>query len=261
MQNNIFSTLFIGQNLIKLLRIDSTNNFLKKTLSNSEPLPEGTVIMADEQYAGRGQQEGIWKAEAGKNLTFSLFLKPHFLLPAQQFYLNIMISVAINQVIGELLGDDIKIKWPNDIYFRNKKLGGILIENNVTGHVIKSSVIGIGINVNQMAFEEDLADKATSICQILKKPLDLMPLLAALCKAIEQQYLHLRSGQYTKMTQNYVNSLYRFQELAAYQKDGKVFEGKIIGVDETGRLKMDVQGETQLFNFKEIQFLNHFDKK
>jgi len=257
LQNNIFSTLFVGQNLIKLTRVDSTNNFLKNLLSKSEPLPEGTVIMADDQFAGRGQQEGVWKAAPGKNLTFSLLLKPAFLSPAHQFLLNIMVSVAINQVLTRILGNDVKIKWPNDIYFQNKKLGGILIENNLTGNVIKTAVIGIGINVNQSSFEEDLADRACSVFQILQKNVNLTSLLAEICREIEGLYLALRAGKHNNMEQNYVNELYRLHTLAPYRKNNEVFEGMITGVTETGLLKMDINGQTHQFNFKEIVFLNH----
>ncbi|RYG09111.1 MAG: biotin--[acetyl-CoA-carboxylase] ligase, partial [Chitinophagaceae bacterium] len=158
MQNNTFSTLFVGQNLIKLSAVDSTNNFLKNLVSNSEPLPEGTVIMADDQYAGRGQQNNVWKAEPGKNLTFSLLLRPTFLRLNQQFLLNMAVSIAVNDVLGGLLGSTVSIKWPNDIYFRNLKMGGMLIENNIVGNGIKTAIIGIGSNVNQQNFEAELTD-------------------------------------------------------------------------------------------------------
>ena len=161
MQNNTFSTLFVGQNLIKLSSVDSTNNFLKSLVSNSEPLPEGTVIMADDQYAGRGQQNNIWKAEPGKNLTFSVLLKPTFLPLSQQFLLNMVVSTAINNALSHFLSDGLSVKWPNDIYFRDQKIGGVLIENTIVGNDIKTAIIGIGINVNQQHFEAELTVKAT----------------------------------------------------------------------------------------------------
>src|ERR1700744_4814140 len=95
LQNNTFSGLFVGQNLVALTEVDSTNNFLKEALANSTPLIEGTVIMAESQYAGRGQQQNKWNSEPGKNLTFSLLLKPTFLPVNQQFNLTIAISVGI----------------------------------------------------------------------------------------------------------------------------------------------------------------------
>ena len=129
MQNSIFSTLFIGQNLVKLSEVNSTNTYLKELVSKSEPLIEGTVIMADHQFAGRGQKDNIWYSQAGKNLTFSIYLKPSSLAVSKQFILNMVICLGIVDALKPILGNDSKIKWPNDIYFKNNKLGGILIEN------------------------------------------------------------------------------------------------------------------------------------
>ena len=140
MQNNTFSTLFVGQNLIKLKEVDSTNNFLKDLVSKSEPLAEGTVIMADNQFAGRGQQESVWETQAGKNISTSIYLKPSFLPLSKQFYLNIAVSLAVSDALSCFVQEGIKVKWPNDMYYQNKKLGGILIENTLTGNSIKSSV-------------------------------------------------------------------------------------------------------------------------
>ena len=257
MQNNTFSTLFVGQNLIKLPAVDSTNNFLKNLLSNSEPLPEGTVIMADNQFAGRGQQDSIWKVEPGKNLTFSILLKPFFLPLDKQFLLNMAVSIAINNALTSILGEKTFIKWPNDIYFRNQKLGGVLIENTIVGSVIKNAIIGIGINVNQQHFEEELTSKATSVFQILQKDVNLMGLLAEICKGLESLYLQLRAGKHNILKENYVDRLYQLNTPASYQKDDGVFEGIIKGVSDAGLLQIDKQGERLQFNFKELTFLTH----
>lgn len=257
MQNNTFSTLFVGQNLIKLSAVDSTNNFLKSLVSNSEPLPEGTVIMADDQYAGRGQQNNTWKAEPGKNLTFSVLLKPTFLPLSQQFLLNMAVSIAINNALSTFLGEELNIKWPNDIYFRDQKIGGVLIENTIIGNDIKTAIIGIGINVNQQDFEAELTVKATSMFQILQKNVNLTLLLAEICSALESLYLQLRAGKYNNLKQNYVDKLYQLNKSALYQKDGEVFEGYIRGVTDTGLLQMDTPNGKREFNFKEIVFLNH----
>lgn len=256
MQNNTFSTLFVGQNLIKLSAVDSTNNFLKRLVSNSEPLPEGTVIMADDQYAGRGQQNNVWKVAPGKNLTFSLLLKPSFLPLHQQFLLNMAVSIAINNVLTQLLGEGLSIKWPNDIYFRNQKLGGILIENSIVGNDIKTAIIGVGINVNQQYFDGELTTKATSVFQILQKDVNLVGVLAEICSAIEGLYLQLKAGNRTNLKETYVNRLYQLNKLARYRKGGEVFEGVINGVADNGLLLMETDAGLQEFNFKEIAFLN-----
>lgn len=257
MQNNTFSTLFVGQNLIKLLAVDSTNNFLKELLSKSEPLPEGTVIMADEQFSGRGQQQNSWQSEPGKNLTVSLLLKPGFILLYQQFYLNMAISLAIYHTLTNYLTDGISIKWPNDVYYKNQKIGGVLIENTIVGHHFKHSVIGIGLNINQQSFEGILKHKATSVFQILNKELDLEPLLSSLCSQIESLYLQLKSHKHVFLLQNYINKLYQREERALYRQNGEVFEGIIKGVTEIGLLQLERNGKIELYNFKEIEFLNH----
>ena len=106
-------------------------------VSNSEPLPEGTVIMAENQYEGRGQVGSKWHAEPGKNLTFSILLRPSFIQPREQFNLNMTISIAIQKALESLIGTGLSVKWPNDIYFGHQKIGGMLIENIVAGSHIK----------------------------------------------------------------------------------------------------------------------------
>lgn len=256
MQNNTFSTLFVGQNLIKLLAVDSTNTFLKNLVSKSEPLPEGTVIMAGYQFAGKGQQENTWQAEPGKNLTISILLKPKFLPLNKQFLLNVAISIALNKALTKFVPNGITVKWPNDIYYFDKKLGGILIENTIVGHIIKTAVIGIGLNVNQQAFSEELNLKATSLHQILQQDVNLELLLAEICSQIESLYLKLKAGAYTFLTNAYVDKLYKINKSSTYRHNGEVFEGTIKGVTELGLLNVERDGKAVQFNFKEIEFLN-----
>lgn len=257
MQNNTFSTLFVSQNLIKLKEVDSTNTFLKNLASNSEPLPEGTVILAEHQYAGRGQQGNIWQAEPGKNLTFSLFLKPTFLSIHQQFYLNIAISLAIIEALEDMLPRGLKIKWPNDIYFKNRKLGGILIENSVAGQIIKSSVIGIGLNINQNVFDELIKEKATSVSLILQHDVCLNDIFAVLCKYLEVYYLKLKAGKLRILQENYINKLYKHNILALYRQNGEVFEGRLKGITNEGVLIVLKNNIEEKYNFKEIEFITN----
>ena len=257
MQNNTFSTLFVGQNLIKLSAVDSTNNFLKNLLSKSEPLPEGTVIMADDQFAGRGMKENVWKVEPGKNLTISILLKPTFLALNKQFLLNMAISIAVNNTLSAYLPTGLCIKWPNDVYYNDVKLGGVLIENTIIGNGIKNTVIGIGINVNQQIFPDELSGKATSLYQILQENVNLNALLADLCSQIEALYLNLKANKDTILRETYVQRLYKINISALYRQNGEVFEGIITGVSDTGLLNMNKNGELVQFNFKEIEFINN----
>ncbi|GGE58164.1 BirA family biotin operon repressor/biotin-[acetyl-CoA-carboxylase] ligase [Pedobacter psychrotolerans] len=256
MQNNTFSTLFVGQNLIKLKEVDSTNNFLKDLLSKSEPLAEGTVIMADNQFSGRGQQQSVWQTEAGKNISMSIYLKPSFLPLQKQFYLNMAVSLAVSDALDTYITEGIKIKWPNDIYYFNRKIGGILIENTLTGIAFKSSVIGIGLNINQLNFPDHISNKATSLVQILQKETDLMGILEKISIFIEKYYLILKSGGYDILQKNYLKRLYNFNVKASYLDHGKVFEGIITGVEDGGRLVMHTEQGPQAFNFKEIEFIH-----
>lgn len=256
MQNNIISGLFVGQNLIILKEVDSTNNFLKNTLSNSKPLPEGTVIMAESQYAGRGQQQNRWHSDDGKNLTFSLLLKPSFLAISDQFDLTRAISLGVYDALFPLLGKNLKIKWPNDIYYNDMKLGGMLIENSIQGSQIKHAIIGIGLNINQDSFPESVPN-AASIKQILQRDYDLKQILSDLCRHIEAWYLKLKAGQVDIVRKEYLSRLYWLGENKRFRSATGDFEGIVKDVLNNGLLVVKNSFETELsFNFKEIEFLN-----
>ncbi|QTE35170.1 biotin--[acetyl-CoA-carboxylase] ligase [Mucilaginibacter gossypii] len=256
MQNNIFSGLFVGQNLVTIKQVDSTNSFLKNLLSNSKPVPEGTVIMAEEQYAGRGQQQNTWHSEPGKNLTFSILLKPRFLPVEAQFDLNRAASLSVYDALHPLLGDRLKIKWPNDIYYGDRKLGGMLIENTIQGAQLKDSVIGIGLNINQENFPPG-ASNATSVKQILQKDYDLTLLLSEICKKLEVYYLKLKAGQIDFVRNSYLSRLYWLNEVKSFESNGRVFNGIVKNVLPNGLLLIeDTNGQQMEFNLKELKFLN-----
>ena len=255
MQNNIFSGLFVGQNLVTLKEVDSTNTFLKNILSNSKPVPEGTVIMAEHQFAGRGQRENTWHAQPGKNLTFSLLLNPIFLSAQQQFDLTRAISMGVYDALSPLLRDNLKIKWPNDIYYGNSKLGGMLIENILQGSRIKHSVVGIGVNVNQKDFADN-ASNATSLSNILQRDYELKNILAEICNHIEGYYLLLKAGKVELVRELYLSRLYWLNEMHAFKSNGQLFNGTIKNVEAAGMIVIDRNGHEELYNLKEIEFLN-----
>lgn len=224
-------------------------------LSKSEPLAEGTVIMADNQFAGRGQQGNVWHATAGLNLTFSLFLKPVFLPLDKQFYLNMAVSVAVGAVLKEIAGEGIKIKWPNDIYHFDQKIGGILIENTLSGTTIKNSIIGIGLNVNQKIFDPQLAGNASSLSLILQEDVNLLDLLTKLCGKLEACYLKLINGSYEFLRSAYLDNLYKLNTKAIFRADDIRFEGEIQGVSDAGMLLLMSGEGLKEYNFKEIEFV------
>jgi BirA family biotin operon repressor/biotin-[acetyl-CoA-carboxylase] ligase len=256
LQNNIFSGLFVGQNFITIKEVDSTNTYLKSILSKSKPLPEGTVIMAESQFAGRGQQQNRWHSDDGKNLTFSLLLTPTFLPVAEQFDLTRVVSLGVFDALKPMLGEKLKIKWPNDIYYGDYKLGGILIENVLQGSQIKQAIIGIGLNVNQENFPEWVPNPI-SVKQILHRDEDLKVLLSQICSHIEAWYLKLKAGKTGIVREAYLNTMYWLNEQHAFKSNGNSFAGIIKNVKNDGHLVVENNIETELlFTFKEIEFLN-----
>lgn len=226
-------------------------------VSKSEPLAEGTVIMADDQFAGRGQQENTWHSQSGLNLTFSIYLRPHFLPVEHQFKLNMAVSIGVITALKDYLNAGLKIKWPNDLYYNNRKLGGILIENTISSGSIKSSIIGIGLNVNQLDFESHLENKACSLIQILHKQVDLIALLGKICHCIEVEYLNLRAAKPKDQQSLYLENLYQFGEISSYKSKNTMFEGRISGVSEEGKLLVFHQGKAHSYGLKEIEFLDN----
>jgi len=254
LQNNTFSGLFIGQKIVVLPMVDSTNDYLKKELSKSAPLPEGTVILAEHQFAGRGQINNSWETEPGKNLTFSILLNPSFLAPDNQFILNKAISIAINDVMSDIIGDVAKIKWPNDIYVNDSKLGGILIENIIQGTMWKHAIVGIGININQTNFAPHLKN-VTSLKKNLHQDYEINTVLEAVCKNIEVRYLQLKAQNFDQINRNYLRSMYRLGEMHLFRTEGIEKAGKIIDVNERGLLHIEFLGNHRTFGFKEIEFV------
>ncbi|WP_353127756.1 biotin--[acetyl-CoA-carboxylase] ligase [Parapedobacter pyrenivorans] len=257
MQSNTFSGLFEGQNVITLQRVPSTNEYLKEELSKSTPLTEGTVIMAVDQYAGRGQKGTLWQSEPGKNLTFSMLLTPDFLDPKHQFMLTAAITLAVVHWLELVLGlaVKVKVKWPNDIYIGDKKIGGILIENILKGNQWKSAIVGIGINVNQTLFPDAIREHTTSVKQILHRDCQIPELLIDLCKRIGQAYFSLKTGRFGTLLTSYEQRLYRLGELHPFLVDGVKVAGVLDGVAETGRLRIDFNGHLVDFDIKEIAFV------
>lgn len=234
----------------------STNDFLKDQLSKSTPFPEGTVIMAVEQFSGKGQLGAVWQSEAGKNLTFSLLLYPYKFTSNQPFLLTVTISLALADFLDTILVQKhrVTVKWPNDIYVEDRKIAGVLIENSFIGSQWKHSVVGIGINVNQVRFPPEISDKLCSLKLLAQKDFDLNELLDGLCACIEKRYLALRSGQYAELRADYYQRLYQFGKVHTYWIDGVPVPAKIVGVTPQGRLQLDFEGHLVDFGIKEIGF-------
>lgn len=256
MQNNTFSGLIVGQKIVVLDQVDSTNSYLKLELAKSTPVSEGTVILAEEQFAGRGQAGSKWLSQPGQNLTFSVFLHPHFIPLTEQFTLNIAISLAINDVLSVIIGDEVKIKWPNDIYWRSNKIGGILIENSVQGANWKSAIVGIGLNVNQIAFDPALSH-VSSLKAITGAEHNKGDVLRAICEAMNKRYFEI-PGKKDEQKSEYLNCLLGYGEERAFvlAKSGEKISGIIKDVDSFGRILIQIDGDMAILSFKELVFVN-----
>jgi BirA family biotin operon repressor/biotin-[acetyl-CoA-carboxylase] ligase len=251
------SSLLIGSQHIKLKRVNSTNKYALDVISKSKPI-EGTVISASFQYEGRGQIGRFWESEEAKNITCSTILKPTFLKAQDQFYLNMAVSLAVFDLIHGLLGDKpfkTFIKWPNDIYVNDEKIAGILIQNSIIGKIISASVIGTGININQINFSNDIPNP-TSVRNLLNEDIDLESVFKQLFSFLTKRYLQLSNGEFTVLRNEYLKHMYRRHIWSNFQTEKESFSGKILEVDHIGRLKiLRKNNEEQVFSFREIKFI------
>lgn len=232
----------------------STNDIAAEMIQSGINVFEGTVIITDNQTAGRGQRGNVWEASIGENLTFSVILKPAFLKASDQFQLNVAISLGVFDFLSEFIDENLSVKWSNDIYYEDKKMGGILIENTLQGYNIGYSVVGIGLNINQMEFGNL---RATSLRKASQNPLkyDLSEMLTKLLENLEKNYLRIKQGDYESLKNRYLANMYRFQEYHYFRRNGQMFTGQIIGIDETGKLGIETEGMVLYFDFKEVEFV------
>ncbi|MFD1141256.1 biotin--[acetyl-CoA-carboxylase] ligase [Larkinella insperata] len=246
-------TLFIGQKIKYLPTCQSTNDIAASLITNEAAL-DGTVVVTDHQTAGRGQRGNQWEAQPGQNLTFSVILQPSFLQANEQFWLNIAVSLGISDWLATYLNDRLKVKWPNDLYVEQRKIGGILIENTLYGYSIAWSVVGIGLNINQTRFQ---TATATSLINETPNECDfvLPDVLPSLLESLEKRYLALRAGQRDVLKTNYLQRLFRYQEESEFIADEERFRGMIVGVEESGRLAIQVGEKLKSFAFKEVEFV------
>ena len=246
-------TLFVGKNCFKLDEISSTNDWLMTRLSNQK-LHEGTVVFALRQTNGKGQRGSKWFSQPFKSLTFSVLLKPSFLSPIHAFDLSICIALALLDSLNKLRSG-FKIKWPNDIYFEDKKIAGILIENQMNRSVYQNAVIGIGLNVNQLHFDE--LSNAISLKQILGIEFPIEKVMEHICESLEARYLMLRSGHFKHLKKAYMSNLNGLNQLQSFMVDNTKLNGKIIDVLRNGFLQIELMdGTIRDYDIKEIKFLS-----
>lgn len=240
------------KNIIILNEVDSTNNYAKQLIADK--VEEGTVVLAHYQKNGKGQQGNFWESEPNKNLSFSLILYPNWLGAGKQFFISKVVSLALVEVLKTKV-ENVSIKWPNDIYLRNKKIAGILIENSIKGATIDSTIIGVGLNVNQEIFVSN-APNPVSLKQITDKNFEVEDVLNEFLNAFYSIINELQIGLEQKIDKAYFSNLFRKNEWSKYLKDGKQFEARIIGIGDFGQLQLEEKtGQISEFMFKEVEFV------
>jgi len=229
----------------------STNSYASQ-LINSGQAENGLLILTDFQGSGRGQRGNTWESEPAKNLLFSIILEVPFLDPSECFDLNIITSLSIVDVLKEYVGDGLKIKWPNDMYSENKKMGGMLIENYIKKGSIQFSIIGIGLNINQVNFKNL---NATSLFSICNQEIDRMDVLDHIISRLESRYIQLKKYGVKELKSEYLSWLYWKEEIHVFRSNGEVFNGRISGINKSGKLQIELEDGYKLFDFKEVEFI------
>ncbi len=245
--------MLIGNHLIELDVVDSTNNYAAKLLLQTK-LVNGTAIMTHFQTEGRGQRGSSWNSAPGKNLLFSLILNGHFINTENYFLLSKVIAIGINEALEEISGAVGYVKWPNDLYIDGRKIGGILIENQWKGNLLELAIVGVGINVNQVDFDQ--LDNATSLALLGSKNYDIKEVMYKIFSKIELYYNLLKKGNVDEINSTYFNHLLFGGQWRVFDSlNGKV-EGKITEVKENGLIELKLRNKQRVtYDFKELSFI------
>tara|TARA_B110000483_G_scaffold127367_1_gene152934 strand:+ start:59 stop:808 length:750 start_codon:yes stop_codon:yes gene_type:complete len=242
-----------GNQIIKLGSVDSTNNYTAK-LVNQSKISFGTVIMADFQTKGKGQRSLFWNSDKGLNLLFSIYIDTSFLKPDNIFYLSKSVALGLRQCVGNIIGKEVLIKWPNDIQVNKKKIAGVLIENQWKSNNVSSSIIGIGLNVNQSNFP--LENKASSLFNITSKKYNIDSIVRLLCSSLHTSINELRLGKLNEIDKDYHDFLFNLNKWALYEYEKIEFKGKIIKVDDNGLLNLELKnGDIKKYKLKQIKLV------
>ena len=244
---------------IELPTVDSTNNYALNLLRNPSlterqgPALHGTIVFAHEQYQGKGQRNKEWMAQAGKNLHISLIFAPEKLKLNQQFILSAATALAVRDFFRRKAKETICIKWPNDIYFQDRKAGGILIENVINGSQWHWAVLGIGLNINQDIFNP-LLPNPVSLQQITGKNFDCLSLAKELSVEVFEKISNLSIHNSGAIMDQYNLHLYKKGQKAKFRKDNRLFEALVHGVSPAGRLKL-LHGFEEEFDFGQLDWV------
>ena len=237
------------KHFIYLAEHPSTNDYAINSLSNNDP-KRNTCVYTYNQTMGRGQIGRKWYSGTDKNISCSFRYYLSDFKVKDQFLLNIAFSLAIKDFVSTYVSQKVLIKWPNDIYVNDQKIAGLLIQNMVRSEQISSTILGVGINVNEDNFPAELPNP-TSIVMLSKQTQDLLELQLYLADCVRK-----RMGQPTEqLKEEYLSSLYRIDTASTYLIDGEKQEGIIRGVAEDGKLQLELGGQRRLFSFRELEFI------
>ncbi|MDZ4794503.1 MAG: biotin--[acetyl-CoA-carboxylase] ligase [Bacteroidota bacterium] len=247
----------LGSPFVEMQSVDSTNNYARQQL-HAGLAQHGMAFFAHEQVAGKGQRNKVWMTEKGKNILLSVVVKPLPLQLAQQFQLSACVAVAVHDFFMKYAGEDSKIKWPNDLYWQDRKAGGILVESVVgsreTGPGIwEWSIVGIGININQVVFDPEIKNPV-SLKQITGKYFDTVELAKELCTIVDKRFTELIEEGFENIYNSYLTHLYKRKAIVKLKKGSAVFEALIKDVSPAGML-MTQHAISEEFNFGEIEWV------
>lgn len=242
----------IGEPFIEFTTIESTNNYAMGLVKQGVAT-HGMAVFAHAQTKGKGQRGKLWSTQPDKNIILSLLLDASHLNISKQFELIATIAVATHEFLNTYILDNTTIKWSNDLYWRDRKAGGILIENVINGMNWQWSIVGIGININQTEFDET-AKNPVSLKQITGKEFNPVALAKELCSYIQIKYTELLQGDFAQILHQYNQALYKKNESVTLKKDARVFSATVKQVNEWGQLKIDNAAETVL-NFGEVEWI------
>jgi BirA family biotin operon repressor/biotin-[acetyl-CoA-carboxylase] ligase len=239
--------------LIKLDAIDSTNEFLKG-LSNKQEVQNFTVVTAETQLKGKGQMGAKWDSESGKNLIMSVLVSNFLFEIEDVFNLNVVVSLAVINVLEAYGIPELSIKWPNDIMSANKKIGGILIENSIKGDGTITSVVGLGLNINQIQFEN--LPRASSLAVICNSNFDKDEILFQIVTKLEEM-IPFYNENATSIWEDYSKKLFKIGVPTAFSdENNQNFMGIITGVSSIGKLQIQLEDDSICeYNLKEVQML------
>jgi len=243
----------MGSKIIFLPTLTSTNVYSSQLLKNGS-LPEGTVVYTNYQSAGKGYFGNSWESEDGKNLLVSIILYPTFIKPEDQFSLSMAVSSGICDFLESIISR-CYIKWPNDIYVNNDKIAGILIDSAISGETIEYTIVGIGLNINQEKFSNQIPNP-TSLNILTGKKYNITDCLNKLLIALDKRYKQLVMGEVEYLKKEYTLKLYRYNEWSKFMDINGLFKGRIDSVANDGRLIIEKSdSKFSEYAFKEVEFI------